>query len=144
MNFTFAAVTMTALVALGALRPALRAQEESKTIWSGVFTDEQATRGRALYNKWCQSCHGAELSGGEMAPALAGSLFITNWDGQSVGDLEERVRITMPQGDEGALSRQAVADVLTAVFAANGAPAGTSELPKELEFLRQIRITSKK
>ena len=147
MRFGVAVVSMIGLMALGAMRPALRAQEtqasDTKTIWSGVFTDDQAKRGRELYNKWCQSCHGAELSGGEMAPPLAGSTFITNWDGQTVGDLEERVRITMPQGDEGALSRQQVVDILSAVFAANGAPAGETELPKELPFLRAITIGPK-
>ena len=144
MIFRVAVLTLAGLIALGALPPALRAQEESKSIWSGVFTDEQAKRGRALYNKWCQNCHGPELSGGEMAPPLAGSVFITNWDGQSVGDLEERVRITMPQGDEGSLSRQTVTDILAAVFAANDAPAGGTEMPKEVELLKQIRITSKR
>lgn len=164
---------MIGLAALGASGPALRAEQqtpqqqspqqtsapppaqtpaaqapdqsadEAKTIWSGVFTDDQAQRGRTLYNKYCQSCHGAELNGGEMAPPLAGSLFITNWDSQTVGDLEERIRITMPQGDEGSLSRQTVADILAAIFAANGAPAGQTELPRELQILKLIKITPK-
>ena len=147
MNLTIAIISMISVIAVNASYPVARAQEqnaEAKTIWSGVYTDDQAKRGRALYNKWCQSCHGAELSGGEMAPPLAGSLFLTNWIGQSVGDLEERVRITMPQGDEGSLSRQTVTDVLAAVFQANDAPAGTSEMPKELELLRQIQIVARK
>lgn len=162
---------MIGMTALGAIRPALRAEgrptrrapstprllfsansaataiqegDQTKTIWSGVFTDDQAKRGRELYNKWCQSCHGAELSGGEMAPPLAGSTFITNWDGQTVGDLEERVRVTMPQGDEGTLSHQQVVDILSAVFAANGAPSGDTELPKDVPILKTIQITAKK
>lgn len=118
--------------------------EAPKTVWSGVFTGDQAKRGRELYNKYCQRCHGAELNGGEMAPPLAGSLFITNWDGQTIGDLEERVRITMPQGDEGSLSRQQVTDILAAVFAANEAPAGQTELPKELPMLKMIQITPRR
>ena len=150
MKFGVIMVMAAGLSAIGATRQAPQAQPpqeqtgDAKTIWSGVFTDDQAKRGRDLYNKWCQSCHGAELSGGEMAPPLAGSLFLTNWDSQTVGDLEERVRITMPQGDEGSLSRQAVVDVLSAIFAANQAPAGQAELPKELPMLKEIKITARR
>jgi cytochrome c553 len=150
-RFGVAVATVLAVTALGAWRPALPAAQdqqaqppqEAKTIWSGVFTDDQAKRGRDLFNRYCQSCHGADMSGGEMAPPLAGSLFLTNWDGQTVGDLEERVRITMPQGDEGSLSRQTVVDILAAIFAANQAPAGQTELPKELPMLKEIKITAR-
>lgn len=164
MKFGVAALTMIGLTALGAMRPALGAQQQTttpgaaaaaataqspdaadaaKTIWSGVFTDEQARRGKALYTQYCQSCHGPDLGGGEMAPPLTGSIFLTNWDGQTVGDLEERVRVTMPQGDEGSLSRQQVVDILSAIFAANQAPAGQTELSHEVAFLKQIKITPK-
>ncbi len=150
----FGAAVVTALVVTGlaALRPALPAaqaqqdqppSQEAKTIWSGVFTDDQAKRGRDLFNRYCQSCHGADMGGGEMAPPLAGGLFLTNWDGQTVGDLEERVRITMPQGDEGSLGRQTVVDILSAIFAANQAPVGQTELPKELPMLKEIKITAR-
>jgi len=35
---------------------------------SGVFTADQATQGKALFETKCAICHGAELNGGEMAP----------------------------------------------------------------------------
>ena len=47
----------------------------SRSVWDGVYTDEQAKRGAPLYSQYCASCHGAELTGGEMAPALVGSDF---------------------------------------------------------------------
>ena len=50
----------------------------------------------------------------------------------------------MPQGDEGTLSRQTVVDIIASMLAANDIPAGTTELPKELEILKQIQITAKK
>jgi hypothetical protein len=118
--------------------------DAAKTIWSGVFTADQAKRGHDLYNKYCLSCHGPDLGGGEMAPALTGGTFMADWDGQTVGDLEERVRLTMPQGDEGTLSHQMSVDILAAVFAANGAPAGQAELPKDVPILKEIQITSKR
>jgi quinoprotein glucose dehydrogenase len=142
MKFSIAFGLMSALFAAAAVGTA--AQDETKTVWDGVYTQEQAARGRAAYTDQCASCHGAELSGGEMAPALTGGLFIGNWDGLTVGDLTERVRITMPQGKEGTLSRQEVADIVAAVFAANSYPAGATELPKELETQKTIKITARK
>lgn len=118
--------------------------DAAKTIWSGVFTADQAKRGQELYTKWCVSCHGADLGGGEMAPALTGGAFMSDWDGQTVADLEERVRLTMPQGDEGSLSHQMTVDVLAAMLAANGAPAGQAELPKDVPILKEIQITSRR
>jgi quinoprotein glucose dehydrogenase len=156
MKLVMALAVVGYLAALGATRPALRAQEikpdmpqqdvkqDTKTVWDGVFTADQAKRGRAQYNDQCASCHGPELSGGEMAPPLSGAGFLTNWNGETAGSLEERIRTTMPQGAEGTLSRQQVVDIISAVFAANDMPAGTAELPKETEILKQIQITPKK
>lgn len=143
MKIAIAAITFSCAAALGLARPALHAQT-TKTVWDGVYTTDQAKRGRAQFNDQCASCHGPEMNGGEMAPPLAGSAFLSNWDGETAGSLEERIRISMPQGAEGTLSRQQVADIIASVFAANDMPAGTTELPKELEILKQIQITAKK
>lgn len=149
MKFTIAAITLVSAAALGAVRPALRAQnapaaQSAKSVWDGVYTTDQSKRGRAQFNDQCASCHGPEMNGGEMAPPLAGSAFLANWDGETAGSLEERIRISMPQGNEGTLSRQQVVDIIASMFAANDIPAGTTELPKELEILKQIQITAKK
>ena len=84
--------------------PTVHAQPPTKSIWDGVYTDAQATRGKALYSESCASCHGGELTGGEMAPPLAGGEFMAGWDGLTIGDLFERVRISMPQNAPGSLS----------------------------------------
>ena len=36
-------------------------------------------------------CHGQDLMGGEMAPALSDGQFRSNWDGVPVGELFERI-----------------------------------------------------
>ena len=78
---------------------------------SGVFTADQAAQGKALFEAKCAMCHGAELSGAEMAPPLAGAVFLGNWAGQSVGDLFTRIHTTMPANDPGSLSNAEVAQV---------------------------------
>lgn len=48
---------------------------ESRSVWDGVYTEEQAKRGETVYGKECSSCHGDLLTGGESAPALTGGVF---------------------------------------------------------------------
>src|SRR5205823_5691418 len=97
--------TIATLAAIGVLIAAASAQS-AKSVWDGVYTDAQATRGGALFDRECAGCHGPEGAGGSMAPALVGATFSSNYDGQMLGDLFDRNRTTMPVGKEGALSGQ--------------------------------------
>jgi S-disulfanyl-L-cysteine oxidoreductase SoxD len=144
MKLKIAATALIPFAAVFVLRTAVHAQPPSKSIWEGIYTEEQSTRGKALYSQECASCHGGELTGGEMAPPLAGGEFMAGWDGLTVGDLFERVRISMPQNAPGSLSGQQNADILAFVFNANKFPAGTTEMPKEAGILKQIKFEVKK
>ena len=84
------------------------------------------------------------LEGGEMAPPLAGGAFNANWNGLSLGDLFERIRISMPQNSPGGLSRQQYADILAVMLSAGEFPKGQTELPREAEVLKQIVFESTK
>ena len=114
------------------------AQEQSVT--AGVYTEEQATRGADVYNKECASCHGAGLEGDGTAPALAGSEFLTNWNGTTVGDLFDRIRISMPPGNPSSVPADGKADVIAHLLKSNKYPAGKTEIGKDLEPLKLIKI----
>jgi quinoprotein glucose dehydrogenase len=144
MKVKIAAAAFIPFATILVLHSTVHAQPPTKSIWDGIYTEEQATRGKALYASECSSCHGAELTGGEMAPGLAGGEFISGWDGLTVGDLFERIRISMPQNSPGSLSGQQNADILSFVFSVNKFPTGTSELPKEAGILKQIKFEGKK
>jgi cytochrome c len=109
-----------------------------------VYTEGQADRGRTVYEERCALCHGQSLEGVEMAPALTGGQFLSTWNGQSVGDLYERMRTTMPVDDPGSLSRAANADVMAFLLRANKFPSGKVDLPRQNIVLNQILIEAKK
>jgi mono/diheme cytochrome c family protein len=139
--------TILVLAALALPLSPLRAQApeaSSRSVWDGVYTEEQAKRGEAIYGKECAACHGAMLTGGESAPPLTGSAFLANWNGLTAGDLFDRIRKTMPQTSPGRLTRQQNADILAFMFSINKFPAGKTELYKQSEMLKEIRFESAK
>ncbi len=124
------------------LAAGLLAAQTSRSVWDGVYTLEQASRGSALYSQHCASCHGTELTGGESAPPLTGGEFFSNWNGLTVGDLFERIRISMPADRPGKLTREQDADVLAFMLSVSQFPAGKAELEHQTEVLKQIRLDS--
>ena len=76
----------------------------------------------------------------ETAPPIAGSDFVGKWTGQSIGDLFERIRTTMPQNKPGSLTREAAADITAYILSVNQYPAGSTDLSADMQLLRRIRI----
>jgi cytochrome c len=113
-----------------------------RSVWDGVYTDAQAKRGEKAYAEQCARCHGETLAGLESAPALVGDVFNANWEGVALGDLFERIRISMPQDTPGTLSRQQNADVIAHLLKAGKFPAGDKELVTEGAVLAQIKFVS--
>ena len=144
MRFKHVLVALIPLATVLMLRATVHAQPPTKSIWDGVYTEEQAKRGSALYSENCASCHGSELTGGEMAPPLSGGEFMAGWDGLTIGDLFERIRISMPQNSPGSLSGQQNSDILAFMFSANKFPAGSADLPKDAGILKTIKFEVKK
>jgi glucose/arabinose dehydrogenase len=112
--------------------------QTSQSVRDGVYTPEQASRGKIVYAQRCASCHGPELGGSNEAPALTGDRFLTKWQNHSVDELFENVRATMPADQPGALSRPTNADILAYIFAANKFRPGGRELGTQSEALKQI------
>ncbi len=131
-----AAAAATAAGALAGL------QETTSTVLDGVFTAAQARRGRRVYTQNCESCHGPELKGGEMAPSIAGSDFIVFWTELPVGTLFERIRVSMPEDGPGRLTDEEYTDVVAYLLDANDYPAGETELPADKTALDMILIVA--
>ena len=101
---------------------------------------DQASTGAGLYETSCAECHGPELEGGETAPALAGPDFRWAWNGRSVGELFESIRISMLEGRPRNMTRTEKASVLAFMLSENELPAGTAELADETDLLEAFRI----
>jgi mono/diheme cytochrome c family protein len=122
------------------------APASARSVWDGVYTNAQKTRGAAIYLRECSGCHGEALRGGESTRALTGADFEESYDGKTVADLFIKIRQTMPPRPDqpGKLSPQQEADVIAHILGANDFPAGSVELPQDVEPLKRVRITTTK
>ena len=118
-------------------------QQSARTVWDAVYSEAQATRGEEVYRQECAACHLDSLGGADMAPALAGEAFMKTWNELSVGDLFERIRISMPQDNPARLTRQQYVDLVAYMLQANKFPAGAAELGDDLPGLKEIKILVK-
>lgn len=130
--------------AIAALSLNVRAQEPTSSVWDGAYTQAQADRGRASYGTSCASCHGDQLTGGEIAPPLSGGDFISNWNGLTVGQLFDRIRTGMPPGAPGKVLRDAKIDIVAYILSYNKFPPGEKELPSQTAMMNTIRIDAEK
>ena len=106
-----------------------------KSVWQGVYTEAQATRGESEQQNNCAACHGTEKYSGEA--------FTKAWIGRTAFDLFDQIKTTMPDDNPGGLSVQQYTDVVAYIFKINGMPAGTDSLSSDPEALRRIRIEAK-
>lgn len=133
----FAAIAVLMLLAGTALA-------QAPSVWDGIYTNDQAQAGAADFAAHCASCHGANLAGTGEAPALSGAEFVSDFNGETVGDLFDRIRTTMPQDQPGSLSRAQYAAVLAYILKANNFPAGAKPLDQRSEYLKAIGFSAAK
>lgn len=116
------------------------------SIWDGVFTEEQAQRGKAVYPSSCGYCHGRRLNGApddpdmRASPPLARARFLRVWEGRSLATLFEYTKATMPQSNPESLSDEEYADVIAYMLSVGGLPTGEHALEPDPEQLSRIII----
>ena len=109
--------------------------DDSLTIWDGVFTTEQAIRGRQTATENCIACHPP----GDWSRAT----FLEGWaGGRPLGDLYVKIQRTMPLDDPGRLTPAAYADIIAYMLQLHDAPAGETDLGSALETLDGIIVAS--
>ena len=103
----------------------------ASTIKDGIFTEEQAGRGKLVYDKSCVNCHNADFYRDRL----------TRYENKSVGALFDSVSTTMPQDNVGGLLTSEYIDVLAYIFSITGSPAGNTELTSD--NMSGINVTTK-
>ena len=131
-------LTMAAVALAGVLQGTA-----TPSVWDGIYSTEQASRGQAKYAMVCSNCHQSDLTGSDQAPGLAGGDFLDRWNDQSVGDLADRIRTSMPLDDVGSLNVQLSADITAYLLQANRFPAGKDELKADRSAMKSIKIKRK-
>ena len=139
---------MTAISASGLLSVVVAAQNPApkQSVWDGVYTDAQATRGERTYGRSCEQCHGPDLGGDPVMeiPALSLDSFMTSWSGRSVKDLFDTMKRAMPKDKPGSLGTGQYVDVVAYLLQVNRFPSGSRELPRMPEQLDGIVIERSK
>jgi len=129
-----------------AIRAGLEPPGTVRSIWDGVYTQEQADRGREVYGSPCGLCHGSRLNGDpdnqymRPAPPLARANFLRVWDGRSLGILYSYARWTMPPNNPGFLPDEDYIAIVAHMLATTGAPPGDVPLSMDVHDLGRIRI----
>ena len=103
-------------------------QAQAKSAWDGVYTEAQAERGKASYEKDCAFCHLADLSGQGFAPPLIDDAFKNRWEEGNVGELFLVTKVTMPQDKPDSLGEATYTDIVAYLLKVNKYPAGQQEL----------------
>ena len=102
----------------------------------GVYTDEQAERGKSVYVVSCKSCHTPDTH--------TGATFAKWWKGKQLSELFNFVAGRMPKNDPGSLAIEDVADVTAYLLKLNAMPVGQGELPPDADSLKKFRIEVKR
>jgi mono/diheme cytochrome c family protein len=132
-------------VAFSASSVAIAAQQQApdRKLWDGIYTSEQAARGKPRFEASCSRCHNNELVGSERGPSLKGNGFWNKYENDSLGSLFTLIRDTMPRdGGAGVVSDEVKVDILAYILSRNDIPAGTEELTLG-NALESIKITKK-
>ena len=128
------ALTAFAAVFIATAAAAQSDSSATKPPAPGVYTTEQAERGKNTHTMNCTSCHGTE--------AYTGESFVKTWGGRTAFDFFDQLRTTMPNDNPGSLKREEYVDVIAYIFSLNGLPSGPQELHADDDALKAVKIDS--
>ena len=141
---------------MGILIPLLfahAAQGAQPSAARGIYTEQQAVAGKALYETHCAGCHGASLMNGpRTSSSLVGTEFIekwgakppqsgsAQWTGLKADALLASMIKTMPPGTKKPVSASEQLSILTYILQRNGFPAGSVALTANSPELRDPNV----
>ena len=131
------AVAGVSLVIAATLQASAQARDQRPP----AFTEAQVQRGKSIYQKNCQDCHGSTLDNGEFGGApLKGSYFRQHWGSGDVSALFGYVNTLMPPDRPGQLTPQSYADLTAFLLSNNGYASGAEELTPDEDAQRKMTL----
>ena len=109
--------------------PASYAQQN--TVTDGVFTEAQATRGKAVYDANCGICHDMDFYGD----------IWDYWEDKPLLDFWFTIVAEMPSENPGSLSDAEYTDIVAYILSDRGYPSGDTALDRN-NGMDSIRIVS--
>src|SRR6185503_11865863 len=97
------------LIVVVCVAASAQAPPTKNLLWDGIYTDEQASRGAAVFNATCSNCHSLDSQGNR---PLSGKKFLDSYTLKTVGDLFTFIQKNMPNGRGGTLSASTTADLV--------------------------------
>ena len=110
-------------------------------MWTGVYSEAQATQGQTTFASRCSRCHGSDLNGGAVGTSLIGDRFMQFWREDTVASLYIKTRDTMPRNAGGSLSEEEYVNLTAFILQKNGFPPGAIDLKPDT--MRAIHIEGK-
>jgi hypothetical protein len=105
-------------------------QTDRQTIWSGVYTAEQAARGEVQFQMQCAECHAGDLDPRTTTSRLVGERFMDRWREEKVSYLFNFVSTSMPRRAPASLTEAVYLDIISYLMRTNNFPAGKEPLTK--------------
>lgn len=97
-----------------------RSAAAAPTASATLYREDQADRGRRVFQDRCSECH--------YSSEMRGTQFQFEWERRTVGDLYEHLVETMPEDDPGSLTPDQYLEVVSYILRLNGFPSGGQEL----------------
>ena len=134
-TFVAATAAVATMWAMGLSVRTVAAQGAMVSANDGVYTADQAARGKDLFETQCASCHEPSR--------FTGKDFSNAWTGKPLTNLYVAVQ-TMPMDNPGSLKPQEYADVISHMLKSNGYPAGEKELTGSDDAMKAVQLDEKK
>jgi|HubBroStandDraft_6_1064221.scaffolds.fasta_scaffold822524_2 hypothetical protein len=139
------ATPLTPVLAQDTASKAYNGIPTNKTIWDGIYTEDQAAAGQMIYASGCSVCHGKQLEGvpDEGNPALAAASFMIEWDGQTMADLVRHIHAA-PNDQPGDIDPLTGVQLAAFILDMNGVPPGKTPLSTNRADEAKILFTERK
>jgi mono/diheme cytochrome c family protein len=118
------------LLVLAMVVPQAHAQAGATATRDGVYSQAQADRGQAVFVNVCASCH--------TRSQFTDGTWHRKWEGQTVFDVLESIRTTMPNDNPSGLSDREYVDVIAYLLKQNGYPAGERDASEA--SMKRVRV----